>query len=96
MMSTASEHPGASDDLSPSDRFYWNLLGDLVFEDSYALWEASGSTDPVFNELPAEDPRAHSPRGLSSICSSVSGSTCFGSMDSTQTTPSASQTCGLG
>lgn len=49
--------PQPSSELEPKERFLWTLLGDLVFEDSYALWEAILNVDPVFGELSEEDAR---------------------------------------
>lgn len=46
------EDSDSMSELAPADRFSWNLLGDLVFEDSYALWEAILSVDPVLADVP--------------------------------------------
>lgn len=57
-MSERPEHPGSMSELSTVERLCWNLLADLVFEDSYALWEAILSTAPDLSELPRKDARA--------------------------------------
>jgi hypothetical protein len=53
-----AEHSEPSGDLSSYGRSFWNLLGDLVFEDSYSLAEVILALDPVLRGIPEEEAHA--------------------------------------
>jgi hypothetical protein len=63
-MPETPKHPGTASELSPLEQRYWNILGDLVFEDSYALWEAILSPGPALNDLPQEEARGVSSQAV--------------------------------
>lgn len=49
--------PCSTKELSRFERFRWNTLGDLAFEDAYALWEVAASANASFRDLPLSEQR---------------------------------------